>query len=158
MRVVVQRVREAAVAIGTQECARIAKGYVILLGIRKGDTPDDARFLADKCAALRVMEDAVGKMNLSLKDAGGRALVVSQFTLYGDAQKGRRPAFTDAAPPEEALKLYEAFLARLRGSLGHECVATGEFGAMMTVTIVNEGPVTILIESPTQNQSRSVLS
>jgi len=145
MRVVVQRVREAAVEIGAQECARIAKGYVILLGIRRGDTPVDARFLADKCAALRVMEDAGGKMNLSLKDAGGKALVVSQFTLYGDAQKGRRPAFTDAAPPEEAERLYRRFVAELRAS-GLK-VGEGIFRAMMDVAFVNRGPVTLLLDS-----------
>jgi D-tyrosyl-tRNA(Tyr) deacylase len=158
VRAVVQRVREAALAIAGVEKARIEKGYVILLGVRKGDTLEDAHFLADKCASLRVMEDALGKMNLSLKDTGGKALVVSQFTLYADAQKGRRPAFTEAAAPEDAVTLYEAFVEQLKHSLGPDGVATGEFGAMMTVTIVNEGPVTILIESPTQNQSRSALS
>lgn len=158
MRAVVQRVREAALEIAGVEKARIEKGYVILLGVRKGDTLDDAHFLAEKCASLRVMEDALGRMNLSLKDTGGKALVVSQFTLYADAQKGRRPAFTEAAAPEDALTLYEAFVAQLKRTLGPDGVATGVFGAMMTVTIVNEGPVTILIESPTQNQSRSALS
>jgi D-tyrosyl-tRNA(Tyr) deacylase len=149
MRALVQRVREGHVSISGQVGARIGKGYVILLGIRRGDSMDDARFLADKCANLRVMEDEEGKMNLSLGDVDGEALVVSQFTLYADAQKGNRPGFTDAARPEEAAPLYEAFVDRMRIVLGHDRVRTGTFGAMMEVLITNDGPVTILIESPT---------
>jgi len=149
MRALVQRVSEGHVSIGGEVTARIGKGFVILLGIRRGDMLDDAKFLGDKCSNLRVMEDADGKMNLSLKDVGGSALVVSQFTLYADAQKGNRPGFTDAARPEEAVPLYEAFVDRMRAHLGHDRVATGTFGAMMEVLILNDGPVTILIESPT---------
>jgi D-aminoacyl-tRNA deacylase len=152
MRALVQRVSKGSVVIAGRTTASIDKGYVILLGIRRGDSEQDAQFLADKCARLRVMEDDREKMNLALSDVGGRAIVVSQFTLYGDAQKGNRPGFSDAAPPAEALPLYELFVGAMRKHLGDENVFTGEFGAMMDVTIVNDGPVTILIESPTPNR------
>ncbi len=148
MRALVQRVREGHVSIGGVVRVRIGKGYVILLGIRSGDTEDGARFLAEKCAKLRVLEDSDGKMNLSLADTGGSALVVSQFTLYADAQRGNRPGFTEAARPEIAEPLYRVFVGRMRELLGNERVVTGEFGAMMEVLIANDGPVTILIESP----------
>jgi D-tyrosyl-tRNA(Tyr) deacylase len=155
MRAVVQRVSRGSVSIDGRNRASIGAGYVIFLGVKRGDTEKDARFLADKCSALRVMEDADGKMNLALKDMGGSALVVSQFTLYGDAQKGNRPGFADAAPPEEAVPLYDLFVRRMRELLGEEKVVTGEFRAMMEVEILNDGPVTILIESPSQSQPRS---
>jgi len=148
MRAVLQRVSEGSVTIGGEPRARIGKGYVILVGVRKGDTPEDARQLAAKCAALRVMEDAHGKMNLDLADAGGSVLVVSQFTLYADARRGNRPGFADAALPQEAERLYEEFVAALRAALGPERVQTGVFGAMMEVLIRNDGPVTILLEVP----------
>jgi len=148
MRALVQRVREAHVAIDGIVQSRIGMGYVILLGIREGDTPEDANFLAEKCARLRVLGDRDGKMNLALGDVGGSALVVSQFTLYGDVQRGNRPGFSDAARPEGAEPLYRAFVARMREMLGTDKVATGEFGAMMEVLIANDGPVSILIESP----------
>lgn len=147
MRVVVQRVREGSVTIQGKVHARIGRGYVILLGIRTGDTKGDAIVLAEKCAALRVLEDDSGKMNLSLKDVGGSVLVVSQFTLYGDARKGNRPSFTEAARPEEAEPLYTLFVERMKSLLGNDNVKTGVFRAMMEVTIVNDGPVTILMES-----------
>ena len=147
MRVVVQRVREGSVAIDGTAHASIGKGFVILLGIKSGDTEADALFLADKCSALRIFEDTNGKMNLGLKDIGGSVLVVSQFTLYGDAQKGNRPSFVEAARPEEAEPLYEAFVEQMKMHLGADKVGTGVFRAMMEVTIVNDGPVTILIES-----------
>ena len=150
MRALVQRVKEGSVRIGGEIHGRIGIGYVILLGIRQGDTKDGAVFLADKCSGLRVFEDAGGKMNLSLHDVDGAALVVSQFTLYADAQKGNRPGFILAARPQEAEPLYEAFIDRMRSSLGPARVITGVFGAMMEVTIVNDGPVTILIESPNE--------
>ena len=153
-----QRVSAGAVAVNGVERGRIGRGYVILLGVGRGDTDGDAHMLAARCASLRVMEDAHGKMNLSLRDVGGSALVVSQFTLYADATRGNRPAFTEAAPPEEAEPLYEAFLARMREILGEEHVAAGEFRAMMSVTIVNDGPVTVLIECSTHNQLRSASS
>jgi D-aminoacyl-tRNA deacylase len=147
MRALVQRVKEGSVTIDGKMHSSIGPGYVILLGIRKGDGETEARFVADKCASLRVLEDAEGKMNLSLRDVGGSALVVSQFTLYGDAQRGNRPSFSDAAPPGEAEPLYNFFVERMKSVLGEAAVRTGVFGAMMQVLIVNDGPVTILIES-----------
>jgi len=158
VRALVQRVSAGAVAIDGVERVRIGKGYVILLGVGRGDTAEDARTLAGRCAALRIMADADGRMNLSLDDAGGSALVVSQFTLYADTTKGHRPAFTGAAAPEDAAPLYETFLARLREILGNDRVGAGEFRAMMSVTIVNDGPVTVLMECPTHNQPRSASS
>lgn len=147
MRALVQRVKEGTVAIGGNIHSAIGPGYVILLGVRKGDSDEDALFLADKCASLRVLEDPNGKMNLSLRDVEGSVLIISQFTLYGDAQRGNRPSFSDAAPPAEAERLYNLFVERTRTALGHASVKTGVFGAMMQVTILNDGPVTILIES-----------
>ena len=147
MRVVVQRVKQGSVTIEGKIHCSIKRGYVILLGIRKGDSDREAVFLADKCSTLRVFEDLEGKMNLGLKDVDGSALVVSQFTLYADAKKGNRPSFTDAARPEEAETLYEKFVDRMRVNLGAERVVTGVFRAMMDVHILNDGPVTILIES-----------
>jgi D-tyrosyl-tRNA(Tyr) deacylase len=148
MRVVLQRVSEAAVNVDGKECARIRKGFMILLGVKQGDGPADARYLADKCAALRVFEDAQGKMNLSIREVGGQAIVVSQFTLYADTRKGNRPAFSLAAGGAVAEPLYEQFVALLRTALGEHTVQTGVFGAMMQVHIVNDGPVTVLLESP----------
>lgn len=148
MRVVVQRVTHGEVAVDGATTGTINRGFVILLGIRTGDTEEDALFLADKCAALRIFNDEEGKMNRSLDDVGGSALVVSQFTLYGDARKGNRPGFSDAARPVEAIPLYETFVQRMRSTLGAERVHTGTFGAHMLVTIGNDGPVTIIIEHP----------
>jgi D-tyrosyl-tRNA(Tyr) deacylase len=147
MRVVVQRVKEGSISIEGKLHASIGRGYVILLGIRKGDTEKDAVVLADKCSALRVFEDGEGKMNLSLNDVQGSVLVVSQFTLYADTRKGNRPSFTDASPPAEAVPLYEKFVERMRSKLGNERVVTGVFRAMMEVHILNDGPVTIIVES-----------
>lgn len=149
MRALVQRVREGQVVIDGEVKGRIGRGYLIFLGVRHGDTADDARYLAEKCAHLRVLEDDQGKMNRALKDAGGSALVVSQFTLYADTQRGNRPSFVDAARPEEAEPLYRVFVEHMRSLLGWDRVATGEFGAMMEVLFTNDGPVTILIDSPT---------
>jgi D-tyrosyl-tRNA(Tyr) deacylase len=146
MKAVVQRVRKGSVAIEGIVREQIDKGYVILLGIREGDTEKDALYLADKCAGLRVFEDENGKMNLSLNEVSGSVLVISQFTLYADAQKGNRPSFVLAARPETAEPLYETFVRRMRNILGNDRVRTGVFGAMMDVTIVNEGPVTIILE------------
>jgi D-tyrosyl-tRNA(Tyr) deacylase len=123
---------------------------VILLGIRRGDTSADASALADKCAALRIFEDSGGKMNLSLQDVGGSVLVVSQFTLWADTRRGNRPGFSEAAPPAVAEPLYAVFLDRMKSALGPARVQTGVFGAMMEVTIVNDGPVTILIDIPNE--------
>ncbi len=148
MRVVVQRVSRGSIAVHGAGHASIDKGLVVLLGIRQGDTMKDAEFLADKCAGLRIFEDDQGKMNIGLQDAGGSVLAVSQFTLYADARKGNRPSFVLAARPEDAEPLYDHFVRRLRERLGPDKVRTGIFGAMMEVTIVNDGPVTIVIESP----------
>ncbi|MDH3253182.1 MAG: D-aminoacyl-tRNA deacylase [Ignavibacteria bacterium] len=147
MRALVQRVSEGSVMIDGQLHAKIGKGFVILLGVRKGDTAEGARFLADKCSSLRVFDDGAGKMNLSLRDVGGESLVISQFTLYGDVRRGNRPGFADAAPPEEAEPLYEEFVRRMKETLGDSSVSTGVFRAMMNVHIANDGPVTLLLES-----------
>ena len=145
MRAVVQRVSRARVTVEGRVSGEIAAGLVILLGIGRDDTSAVAVGMAEKIASLRIFEDDQGKMNRSLLDAGGSALVVSQFTLYGDARGQRRPSFVAAAPPEQAKKLYEEFSEALR-MLGI-AVATGVFQAMMSVELVNEGPVTILLDS-----------
>src|SRR5947209_2914877 len=145
MRAVVQRVSRARVVVGPEVVGEIGRGLLVLLGVTHADTPDQARWLADKVVGLRVFEDAGGKMNLGVADVGGAALVVSQFTLYGDCRKGRRPSFIDAAPPDIAIPLYEAFISAVK-ALGIP-VATGRFGAMMQVELVNEGPVTLIVES-----------
>src|SRR6266403_471661 len=145
MRAVVQRVSRARVTVDGHVTGEIAAGLVILLGIGRDDTSAVAVGVAEKVANLRIFEDSQGKMNRSLLDAGGSALVVSQFTLYGDARGQRRPSFIAAAPPEQANKLYQEFSESLR-RLG-VTVATGVFQAMMSVELVNEGPVTILIDS-----------
>lgn len=148
MRALVQRVAEASVKIDDPEhYAEINKGMVILLGIRQNDTIADLNFVADKCCNLRIFEDENQKMNLSLKDIDGEVLVISQFTLYGDARHGNRPGFTEAASPEIANGLYEKFCEKVKQNLGSEKVKTGVFGAMMMVKIFNDGPVTILVES-----------
>jgi D-tyrosyl-tRNA(Tyr) deacylase len=146
MRAVVQRVSEGSVSIDGQVHARIGKGFVILLGIRKGDTEKAALGLAERCSNLRVFEDNSGKMNLSLKDVNGSVLVVSQFTLYADTRKGNRPGFSEAAPADEAEPLYNHFVQKTSEMVGSDRVATGVFRAMMSVTIVNDGPVTIVME------------
>ena len=145
MRAVVQRVSRARVSVGGETTGEIGAGLMILLGVGREDTAAVAAALAEKGANLRIFEDENGKMNLSLLDVKGSALVVSQFTLYGDARGGRRPSFIAAAPPEMAKTLYEEFCAALR-KLGVS-VATGIFQAMMSVELVNEGPVTILLDS-----------
>lgn len=145
MRAVVQRVTRGSVTIADGETRGIGPGLVILLGVRTEDTDADAHFLAEKIAHLRIFEDSEEHLNLSLKDTGGAALVISNFTLYGDARKGRRPSFTAAAPPEPAKSLYEIFVAGLREHLMQ--VETGEFQARMEVSIVNDGPVTLLLDT-----------
>ncbi len=148
MRAVVQRVSEGGVYIEKENYkAEISKGLVILLGIKADDSAADMEFVADKCSSLRIFEDENEKMNLSLKDVNGEVLIISQFTLYGDAQKGNRPSFIDAARPEVAIPLYEKFIERMKNNLGEDKVKTGLFGAMMKVKIINDGPVTIIIES-----------
>jgi D-tyrosyl-tRNA(Tyr) deacylase len=145
MRAVLQRVSRARVTVEGRVTGEITAGLVILLGVGKPDTSTVAAAMAEKCANLRIFEDGQGKMNLSLLEVKGSALVVSQFTLYGDARGQRRPSFISAAPPELAKTLYEEFCAALRG-LGVN-VATGVFQTMMSVELVNEGPVTILLDS-----------
>ncbi|MEJ5349987.1 MAG: D-aminoacyl-tRNA deacylase [Melioribacteraceae bacterium] len=148
MRALVQRVTEGAVEIKEANySASIGKGMVILLGVKEGDTEEDMIFVADKCSNLRIFEDNNGKMNLSLKDINGEVLVISQFTLYGDARRGNRPSFTDAAKPELAENLYNKFIERMKQNLGADKVKSGIFAAMMLVKIFNDGPVTILVES-----------
>lgn len=145
MRAVVQRVTEASVRVDGAVVGQIGAGVLVLLGVGRGDAAADAEFLADKVAHLRIFPDGAGVMNRSLVEAGGAALVVSQFTLLGDARKGRRPSYVDAAGPEEANRLYEHFCARLRAAGPR--VATGTFRAMMDVALVNHGPVTLLLDS-----------
>jgi D-aminoacyl-tRNA deacylase len=144
VRAVLQRVRRAEVRIGERTTGRIGIGFVIFLGVGRGDSENDAEFLADRVAGIRVFADAAGKMNLSLDAAHGDVLVISQFTLYADTSQ-RRPSFVNAAPPDEAERLYELFLSLLRAR-GVK-VETGEFGAMMDVDLVNDGPVTIILDS-----------
>lgn len=148
MKVVIQRVSSGSVNIKSENYFReIKNGFVILLGIKEGDSDNDAIFLADKCTNLRVFEDQNEKMNLALRDIDGEVLVISQFTLYGDAQKGNRPSFISAAKPETAIPLYEKFVGQMKNNLGADKVKEGVFGAMMEVKIVNDGPVTIIIDS-----------
>ena len=144
MRVLIQRVSEASVSIDGSVVGRIGKGMLILLGVKVGDTRAEADFLAEKCLGLRIFSDAEGKMNLSLGEVGGEMLVVSQFTLYGDARKGRRPSYIEAAQPPVSGPLYDYFVEKLRQS-GTK-VETGRFGADMAVSLVNDGPVTLIVE------------
>lgn len=145
MRAVVQRVKEARVEVDGEITGRIGEGVLVLLGAGKDDTEEDAGYLAEKILTLRIFEDSEGKMNLSVTDTGGGVLVVSQFTLYGDCRKGRRPSFDKAAPPEAAEALYELFVAKLREHGAK--VETGKFRAMMDVHLVNSGPVTLMLDS-----------
>ncbi len=145
MRMVIQRVTEASVTVGERVVGRIGGGIAVLLGVAKGDTEKEADYLLNKLINLRIFSDDEGKLNLSVQDIGGELLVVSQFTLLGDCRKGRRPGFSNAAPPEEADRLYMYFVEQLR-TKGFK-VETGEFQAMMLVKIHNDGPVTFVIES-----------
>lgn len=146
MRAVIQRVAEASVTVDGQIVGQIQKGFLVLLGVSTTDTQDDVVWTAGKIAGLRVFEDADGKMNLALSDVGGSVLLVSQFTLYGDCRKGRRPSFVEAARPEQANALYQSVAAELRG-LGLQ-VETGVFQADMKVRLLNDGPVTLILDSP----------
>ena len=144
MRVLLQRVSRAEVRVAGIVTGRIGKGFLLLVGFTHGDAGPSLIWMADKVAGLRLFADAEGKMNLGLSDVDGAVLVVSQFTLYGDVAKGRRPSFIDAAPPETAIPLYERFIGLLRERGLH--VETGQFGAMMDVELVNDGPVTLSLE------------
>ncbi len=147
MRAVVTRVSRASVDIGGKTAGSIERGFLVLLGVREGDTEAEAKKLAGKITELRVFEDGDGKMNLSLRDAGGSLLVVSQFTLYGNCRHGRRPEFLEAARPETALPLYRRFVSLCEEKGFH--VETGEFGAEMRVFSVNDGPVTLILDTDT---------
>ncbi len=145
MRAVLQRVSRAKVTVEGETVGRIGRGILVLLGVAGGDTEKDAIYLLEKTLNIRIFEDAAEKMNLSLLDVKGELLVVSQFTLYGDTRKGRRPSFIEAAPPEKANSLYELFTSEARKQI--EMVQTGRFQAMMSVELINDGPVTILLDS-----------
>ncbi|ACZ19444.1 D-aminoacyl-tRNA deacylase [Thermanaerovibrio acidaminovorans] len=145
MRVVLQRVSRASVSVDHQVVGQIGPGVCLLVGFSPRDAMDQVNWMADKVVNLRIFEDEKGKLNLSLLDVEGEVLVVSQFTLYGDCVKGRRPSFTDAAPPDVAVELYDAFVEALRARV--PVVRTGVFGAHMEVELVNHGPVTLIIES-----------
>ena len=145
MRAVIQQVKNANVVVESQEISKIEKGFLVLLGIKDTDTMDDLAYVKKKIEKLRIFEDEEGKMNLSLKDVGGKILLVSQFTLFGDVRKGNRPGFTNSMPPEKANELYEKFNEALRTY--NINVLTGEFGTDMLVNIANDGPVTIIYES-----------
>ena len=145
MRAVLQRVTRARVLVENEVVGEIGRGLLILLGVSRTDSVEDARWLADKVASLRVFADAEGKMNRDVVEVGGGVLVVSQFTLYSDCRKGRRPSFVDAAAPDSAIPHYESFVNALK-ALGIP-TATGRFGAMMQVELVNEGPVTLIVDS-----------
>ena len=149
MRAVLQRVTRASVSVEGKVVGEIGGGLVVLLGIARDDTEQDAKYLAEKIAALRVFDDAEGRMSLSVAETGGALLVVSQFTLYGDARRGRRPSWSDAAPPDVAEPHYEYFLSEARRNVTGD-VATGSFRRMMEVELVNDGPVTILLDSRKQ--------
>ena len=145
MRAVIQRVASASVTVGGEVVGQIAKGFLVLLGVSESDTQDDVVYMAQKIVGLRVFEDSDGKMNLGLQDVAGSMLVVSQFTLLGDCRKGRRPSFVAAARPEIAKRLYETFVAEVRGQ--GVPVETGRFQQHMDVALVNDGPVTLLLDS-----------
>jgi D-tyrosyl-tRNA(Tyr) deacylase len=145
MRAVIQRVKEAKVEVDREVVGRTGEGLLVLLGVRKEDTEEDVHYLVDKALGLRIFEDEAGKMNLSIRDIKGEILAVSQFTLYGDCRRGRRPSFDEAAPPDMAERLYNLFVEKMRRS-GIK-VETGRFRAIMNVHIVNSGPVTILLDS-----------
>ena len=145
MRAIVQRVTRASVTVDNEIVGEIGKGLVVLLGIASDDTREDADYLAQKIVALRIFDDLGGRMNVSLNNAAGRMLVVSQFTLYGDVRRGLRPSWSDAAPPEVAEPLYEYFVKKCRELV--ENVETGSFRKMMLVELVNDGPVTLMLDS-----------
>jgi len=147
MRALIQRVKQSSVTIDGTLHSEIGPGMLILLGVKTGDEVADADYLAERCAALRIFEDDQAKMNLSVKDVGGSVMIVSQFTLYGDTRKGNRPSYSEAAPPDVAEALYDRFVHRMKESLGGDKVSTGVFRAMMDVELVNDGPVTVMVES-----------
>ena len=150
MRALIQRVSHASVTIEGNVCGRINRGLVVFLGVKSGDTAEDAVYLASRLASLRIFNDAEEKMNLSVRDIGGNVLIISQFTLHADTKKGNRPSYTHAAEPELAEELYNIFIHELGQMLGADRIATGIFRAMMSVELVNEGPVTIMLQSKSE--------
>ena len=147
MRALIQRVDSCSVLVDGVTVGSIGKGMLVLLGVGKEDTPPDADVLAARCSALRIFDDGAGKMNLSVIDMGGEVMVVSQFTLYGDTRRGNRPSYSDAGNPQDAEKLYAMFVDSMRSRIGEKRVATGMFRAMMKVQLVNDGPVTVMVET-----------
>jgi D-tyrosyl-tRNA(Tyr) deacylase len=147
MRALIQRVKEASVYIDGECRSSIRQGILVFLGVKQGDTVEDAKYLSERCSNLRIFEDAEGKMNLSVKDINGSALVISQFTLYADTSRGNRPGFSLAAPPEPAETMYDEFVLSIGRYMGEDRVKTGVFRAMMDVHLVNDGPVTLTLES-----------
>ncbi len=151
MRALVQRVSQASVSVNRKITGQIDKGLLIFIGVSGNDDESDAKYLAEKCANVRIFEDSNEKMNLSIQDISGSALVVSQFTLYADTRRGNRPSFSEAASLEKGERLYELFVQQMRALLGPKKVATGVFRAMMDVALVNDGPVTIMLQSKPKN-------
>ena len=149
MRALIQRVSSASISVDKKIINEIGNGILIFLGVKNSDTNEDAEYLAYRCANLRIFNDENEKMNLSVKDVTGSALVISQFTLYGDTRKGHRPSYIEAAQPEQAEQLYNYFVEKLCVELGSEKVKTGIFRAMMEIELVNDGPVTVMVESKT---------
>jgi D-aminoacyl-tRNA deacylase len=149
MRAVVQRVHHATVSVGGTRIAEIEKGILALIGISREDTPDDLSWMAKKIVEIRIFDDADGKLNRSLLETGGKLLLVSQFTLYGDCRKGRRPSYSEAAPPEEAARLYGEFVEMVRRTVPD--VQSGQFQATMDVSLINSGPVTLILDSRSRN-------
>lgn len=153
MRALLQRVKECGVEIDGKEYSNISGGLLIFLGVRKDDVESDADSLAERSGSLRIFNDSAGKMNLSILENRGSVMIVSQFTLYADTRKGNRPGYSDAAPSQIAEKLYDRFCDRMRLLAGTERVSTGKFGAMMNVKLVNDGPVTVMLESKEPRQA-----
>ncbi|MCX7984267.1 MAG: D-aminoacyl-tRNA deacylase [Bacteroidetes bacterium] len=152
MRAVVQRVKRCSVSINGKTYSSISNGLLVLLGVKNGDTKDDVKYVADKCVHLRIFNDSDQKMNRSVIQTGGSVMVVSQFTLYGDTRRGHRPSYSDAASPEVAEPLYMYFIEYLQTLLGFERVQSGVFRAMMDVELVNDGPVTVIVESKSNTE------
>lgn len=152
MKALIQKVKEASVTVDNQIIGSIKEGFVIFLGVKTDDNEKDVEFLAQKVSRLRIFEDRQEKMNLSLLDVNGEALIISQFTLYADTRNGNRPGFTDAAPPEQANKLYKLFIQTMQQKLGENKIATGKFRAHMDIALINNGPITIEISSDHKKQ------
>lgn len=153
MRALIQRVKRSRVTVGGRVLSEIGCGMLVFLSVKQGDSEEESKYLAERCASLRIFEDDGGKMNRSVQDTGGSALVVSQFTLHGDTRRGNRPSFDKAAPPDVAERLYEVFLQHLKLQLGEQNVAAGAFRAMMEVELVNDGPVTVMVQSKSEYSS-----